>query len=208
MYAETEKQPAVEVANNARPTRENGRETRRRLTDAAVQLLAEGGESAVTISSAAKRAGITRRAVYYHFDNVSELIAAAHEALTEKFFAALKKSRAPTEPGTLLMVLADQHESILRSQVYKILENGLQHNDVYKTILSSHIESQEAGEITNDMDVEMFAVATTSMAFFGTLAALSLAKTKAERRTIAKRYVLEMDRLVHHRSYRDKDHFK
>lgn len=208
MYQETAKQPAVEVANNARATRENGRETRRRLTDAAVQLLAEGGESTVTISSAAKRAGITRRAVYYHFDNVSDLIAAAHEALSEKFFAALKKSRAPKEPGTLLMVLADQHESVLRSQVYKFLESGLQHNDVYKTILSSHRQSQEAGEMTKDMDTEMFAVATTSMAFFGTLAALSLAKTKAERRVIAERYVREMDRLVHHRSYRDKDHFE
>ena len=181
MYQETAKQRAVEVANNALATRENGRETRRRLIDAAVQLLAEGGESAVTISSAAKLAGITLRAVYYHFENVSKLVAAAHEALSEKFFAALKKSRAPGEPGTLLMVLADQHESILRSQVYKILETGLQHNDVYNTILASHRQSQETGKLTEDMDTEMFAVATTTMAFFGTLAALSLAKTNAER---------------------------
>lgn len=51
-------------------------DTRQRILQAATQLLEEGGGSGVRMSDIAKRAGITRQAVYLHFANRAELLIA------------------------------------------------------------------------------------------------------------------------------------
>ncbi len=45
------------------------------LVDAAIELLAEGGPSALTLSEAAKRVGVTPAAPYRHFSGRDELLA-------------------------------------------------------------------------------------------------------------------------------------
>jgi len=52
-------------------------DTRHRILQAATQLLEEGGGSGVRMSDIARRAGITRQAVYLHFANRAELLIAA-----------------------------------------------------------------------------------------------------------------------------------
>lgn len=52
-------------------------DTRHRILEAATKLLEEGGGSGVRMSDIAKRAGITRQAVYLHFANRAELLIAA-----------------------------------------------------------------------------------------------------------------------------------
>jgi AcrR family transcriptional regulator len=51
-------------------------ETRRRITDAAIELHGTVGPSRTTLSAVAKRAGVERRTLYRHFLNEADLFAA------------------------------------------------------------------------------------------------------------------------------------
>jgi AcrR family transcriptional regulator len=51
-------------------------ETRRRITDAAIELHGTVGPSRTTLSAVAKRAGVERRTLYRHFPNEADLFAA------------------------------------------------------------------------------------------------------------------------------------
>lgn len=56
---------------------EQGRETRARLMEAAVALIAEHGWGAVTTRMVAERAGLRPGLVHYHFTSVTDLLVAA-----------------------------------------------------------------------------------------------------------------------------------
>ena len=60
----------------ARKTKEEAAETRTNVLMAALDLFAEKGYSRTTLGGIAKRIGMTRGAVYWHFDNKE-----AHSAL-------------------------------------------------------------------------------------------------------------------------------
>jgi AcrR family transcriptional regulator len=64
------------------PQRRNPAATRRALLDATLSLLAERGESGVRVTEVARRAGTTTGAIYSHFRDRAELLAAAY---VEKF---------------------------------------------------------------------------------------------------------------------------
>jgi AcrR family transcriptional regulator len=51
-------------------------ETRRRITDAAIELHGTLGPSRTTLSAVAERAGVERRTLYRHFPNEADLFAA------------------------------------------------------------------------------------------------------------------------------------
>mgnify|MGYP005990365801 CR=1 FL=1 len=77
----------------------DGRNTRARILESAVELLESGTGSAVRISDIAKAAGISRQAVYLHFPKRADLLTAATRYLDEKndVDARLAESRsAPT----------------------------------------------------------------------------------------------------------------
>ncbi|WP_027834508.1 TetR/AcrR family transcriptional regulator [Maritalea myrionectae] len=77
----------------------DGRNTRARILESAVELLESGTGSAVRISDIAKAAGISRQAVYLHFPKRADLLTAATRYLDEKndVDARLGESRsAPT----------------------------------------------------------------------------------------------------------------
>ena len=55
-------------------------ETRRRILDAGIQVLAKGGPEELTIPRVAQRARVAVRTVYRHFPNKDDLVAAVgHE---------------------------------------------------------------------------------------------------------------------------------
>lgn len=55
-------------------------DTRQRIIEAALELMAERGMSGVTMSAVAKSAGIARQTLYNHFPSVEDIAAAALEA--------------------------------------------------------------------------------------------------------------------------------
>jgi len=59
------------------PHRRNPAATRRALLDATLSLLAERGESGIRVTEVARRAGTTTGAIYSHFRDRAELLAAA-----------------------------------------------------------------------------------------------------------------------------------
>jgi AcrR family transcriptional regulator len=66
------------ISAPAAPHRRNPAATRRALLDATLSLLAERGESGVRVTEVARRAGTTTGAIYSHFRDRAELLAAAY----------------------------------------------------------------------------------------------------------------------------------
>ena len=83
----------------ASTTAERGREVRRRLLAAAVELIPERGWTAVSTRVLAERAGVASGVVHYHFASVQALLSeAALEAmrgLIDQIGLALRHSRTP-----------------------------------------------------------------------------------------------------------------
>src|SRR5690349_996874 len=59
-------------------------DTRRRITEAAIELHGTVGPARTTMSAVAKRAGVERRTLYRHFPNEADLF----EACSSHYFAA------------------------------------------------------------------------------------------------------------------------
>lgn len=87
--------------SNPRPNA-RGRQTRERLMTAARAILTDEGFEALTMSTLAERAGITRRGVYSHFESRAQVIAALfdHVAESEGLDASLEQVWAA--PNALL----------------------------------------------------------------------------------------------------------
>ena len=58
----------------ARKTKEEARETRAAIQKAALALFATRGISETTLSDVARTAGVTRGAIYWHFENKEALL--------------------------------------------------------------------------------------------------------------------------------------
>lgn len=69
-----------------RRTKEEAEETRKNILDAAVSSFYEKGVAQATLEDIAEAAGVTRGAVYWHFKNKQEIVAALHEELHRPLF--------------------------------------------------------------------------------------------------------------------------
>ncbi|NDL61133.1 TetR/AcrR family transcriptional regulator [Phytoactinopolyspora mesophila] len=66
------------------PQNRRSRRTRAAVLEAAWQLLEESGAEQTTMGAVAKRAGVSRQALYLHFSSRAELLLALHEYVDEK----------------------------------------------------------------------------------------------------------------------------
>ena len=71
----------------ARRTKEEAQETRQGILDAAVCAFYRKGVAQATLEDIAESAGVTRGAVYWHFKNKQEIVAALHDELHRPLFA-------------------------------------------------------------------------------------------------------------------------
>ncbi|MFB4315836.1 TetR/AcrR family transcriptional regulator [Actinomadura sp. 21ATH] len=72
------------------PAAERGREVRRRLLQAAAELIPERGWTAVSTRILAERAGVTPSVVHYHYPSVNALLNEAVTAAMRDFTAGLR----------------------------------------------------------------------------------------------------------------------
>jgi AcrR family transcriptional regulator len=80
---------------------------RQALVDAAIQLLREGGVSALTLRAAARRAGVSQAAPYRHFADHADLLAAvAADGFARLREAMVQSARSATSPREGLRGLA------------------------------------------------------------------------------------------------------
>lgn len=91
-----------------RTSTERGREVRSRLLDAAAELIAEIGWTAVTTRRLAAHAGIRSGLVHYHFESLQALLRQAAMARLRLFFAEAEGHLGDgTDPAELLASLLD-----------------------------------------------------------------------------------------------------
>ncbi len=80
---------------SSRTQAERSETTRAALLDAARRLFAERGYAAVGTEEIVRSAGVTRGALYHHFDGKRELLAAVYEQMEEEIAARLGDSVTP-----------------------------------------------------------------------------------------------------------------
>ncbi|WP_025274637.1 TetR/AcrR family transcriptional regulator [Haloglycomyces albus] len=72
------------MTNTSDPQNSRGRRTRAALLNAIAEIVEADGFDALTMGEVAKRAGVSRRAVYLHFANRPDLIPALHDHVVEE----------------------------------------------------------------------------------------------------------------------------
>jgi AcrR family transcriptional regulator len=92
---------------------ERGRQVRRKLTAAAVALIAERGWGAVSTRMVAERAGVAPGLVHYHFASLHALLAesavGAMRVMLEQVGPLLASARTPREALDLLLASVDAY---------------------------------------------------------------------------------------------------
>ncbi|NMO01321.1 TetR/AcrR family transcriptional regulator [Gordonia sp. TBRC 11910] len=86
---------------------EQGRETRRRLMDAAVEVIAEEGWGAASTRSVALRAGLPPGLVHYHFPSVTDLLIDASLRLAQEEVAGVVRAAVSDTGAAGLATLLD-----------------------------------------------------------------------------------------------------
>lgn len=85
----------------ARKTKEDAEKTRETLLDAAEQVFISKGVASATLEQIAREAGMTRGAVYWHFENKAAILSAIHERasapLDEVYDLALQEGKHPID---------------------------------------------------------------------------------------------------------------
>ncbi|MGI9324723.1 MAG: TetR/AcrR family transcriptional regulator [Pseudomonadales bacterium] len=113
-----------EDANHTGKRRTRNTSTRRQLLQVTIGLIAEVGEEAVSISEVARRAGVTRPGVYYHFKSLDELMAAVEEQLDGELLYTMDKSFATREGQGAVTDIAAEDPDILLLRVRRMLRHG------------------------------------------------------------------------------------
>ena len=78
----------------ARKTKEEALKTREAILDSAIRVFSIRGVSRTTLANIAKEAGVTRGAIYWHFRNKEDLLAALWEQLLLPFQPILNTNPA------------------------------------------------------------------------------------------------------------------
>jgi len=110
----------------ARRTKEEAAATRDSILDAAEQLFVEQGVSRTTLQHIASAAGVTRGAIYWHFDDKGALFNAMMERATLPFECALSVLGKADEAR----VLDDLREFIV--EIFRVTETNPQARRVFE----------------------------------------------------------------------------
>lgn len=112
----------------ARRTKEEALETRNRILDAAERIFFDKGVSRTSLSNIAQAAGVTRGAIYWHFENKGDLFTAMFDRVVLPLEELKAASQDPGEPDPLgrikelcTLCLRDTATDAQRRRVFDIL---------------------------------------------------------------------------------------
>lgn len=102
-----------------RTQEEKSRETRRKIVEATIEIIGEGGFSRITTPAVAKRAGVSRGALQYHFSSKEELVSEAVYVISYRVdedleFARISAAGLPER----VSVVIDKYWSLYGSDLY------------------------------------------------------------------------------------------
>ena len=87
--------------DTGRRTYEVGVESRRRILDAAEELIAERGFEKTSIVEISRRSGVSRGSIPWHFTNKDGILLAVVDRVTARYFAQESFGEAPSVQGVL-----------------------------------------------------------------------------------------------------------
>ncbi len=125
----------------ARKTKEEALKTRQAIVDAAVQVFSVQGVSRTTLANIAKKAGVTRGAIYWHFNNKEDLLRALWDQLLLPFEPLARTSENPDEPDPL----GKLKQTYIR--FFTGLKNDPQLRQIYQILLSKCEAVQDTGTL-------------------------------------------------------------
>ena len=163
-------------------------ETRELLMKAAMRLMAEVGEQAVSVSEVARRAGVTRPGAYYHFKKREDLIAAVEEKLDKELIYTLDRTFAQRESFDDASDVSEEDLSLLKIRIQQMLRDGATKDPLiahYRKLFRWH---QKHGHMRDRLDPDMTAIITASATLVGLFLTLSVAESIQERAALARRF--------------------
>lgn len=159
----------------ARKTKEDAQVTRALILDAAERVFHRRGVSRTTLQEIAQEAGLTRGAIYWHFENKGELFHAMMERVTLPMMAGmteitpadqerpLERIRRNTAPALQQIVHNDQVR-----RVFEIATQKLEYVDELQSMRERHVAgrneciddthrlmqlARDKGQVRSDMDL-------------------------------------------------------
>ncbi|MGH8383330.1 TetR family transcriptional regulator [Pseudomonas sp.] len=109
-----------------RRTKEEAQETRAQILEAAEKAFYKRGVARTTLADIAKLAGVTRGAIYWHFNDKAELVEAMLESLHEPLDALARASESEDEVDPLgcmrKLLVQLMHQTVLDPKTRRINE--------------------------------------------------------------------------------------
>lgn len=128
----------------ARRSKADAEATREAILDAAEGLFLERGVSATTLEQIARRAGVTRGAIYWHFSSKPDLLVAMRQRVDEPMWAWIDQRRQE---------LSDDPMKLMREACSRVLER-IRADRTYRNVHAIFLTRCELGdEHRADMDV-------------------------------------------------------
>jgi len=134
----------------ARKTKEQARETRQQVVDAARTVFHRWGVNRSSLDMVAQAAGLTRGAVYWHFKNKAELFLAVRE---DALFPLIDEIDSIIDVGCDVDPLGSV-EAALRA-FFRILEDSPDVRMVFDTIVNRCEHVTEFANVLSDVDRSM-----------------------------------------------------
>jgi AcrR family transcriptional regulator len=177
----------------------NPEQTRARLLQATVELLATKGPDALSIKEAAQLANVSRGVAYQHFDDRDHLLREAKGWITERLIESIQTSSVASADDVMLHVakLIMQNRdaaTLLVSDAIAGRELSSDH-PINRMVRQTLKQIQATGEARADLDIEILSYIFLGMT--STLVMLSrLPDSDPEQ--LAQRFTRELSNLIRH----------
>ncbi|MCB2215532.1 TetR family transcriptional regulator [Desulfofustis glycolicus] len=168
----------------ARKTKEEARQTRTDILSAAIRIFSVRGVSRTTLNDIAKEAGVTRGAIYWHFNNKNDLLAALWDQLFLPIEPIVQASESSDESDplgrmreALLSLFTSLASDPTQLQLFRILHDKCElvedtgtehlhrancHRDGLKRIGTVLSNSVARGQLPPDYNIHLASIAAIS----------------------------------------------
>lgn len=168
----------------ARKTKEDAQATREAILDAALQVFSVYGVSRTSLADIAKKAGVTRGAIYWHFANKEDLLKTLWDQLILPFEPFCQASESPDEPDPLgklrevfIFLFSSFDDDPRRKKLFRVFLDKCEAAENASAIHLRHLSSQvsgfgrieivlrnaiDKGQLPPDIDVRLAAIAVVS----------------------------------------------
>lgn len=168
----------------ARKTKEEALKTRADILEAAIRIFSVRGVSRTTLGDIAREAGVTRGAIYWHFNNKNDLLAALWDQLFQPIEPIVQASESKDEEDplglmreTLLSLFTSLANDPVRLQLFRILHDKCElvadtgaehlhrancHRDGLRRIGTVLTNAVDKRQLPPDYDIRLASIATIS----------------------------------------------